>query len=75
MSIPKDGTYEFELIEDIGVTDIIEEEEGEIKRVIVIGVKYFDAYNACYVCKGKVSVSGSIGECAKCGKMHTVLYS
>ena len=37
----------------------------------MIGVKYFDAYNACYSCNGKVIVSGSVGECGRCGMMQS----
>ena len=73
LSIPKDSSFDFEVIGDIGVTVEKEvEEEGKMKGAIVIGVKYFDAYNACYSCKGKVVVSGSVGECGRCGMMQRV---
>ena len=42
-------------------------DEGRLKSVIVVGVKYLDSYRARYSCKRKVQISGSIGECGRCG--------
>ena len=71
LSMPKDSSFDFEIIDDVGATEEKGvEEEGKMKGVVVIGVKYFDAYNACYSCKGKVVLSGGVGECGRCGMMQ-----
>ena len=68
LSIPKDSSFDFEVIDDVGATEEKGvEEEGKIKGVVVIGVKYFDA---CYSCKGKVVLSGGVRECGRCGMMQ-----
>ena len=68
LSIPKDSSFDFEVIDDVGATEEKGvEEEGKMKGVVVIGVKYFDA---CYSCKGKVVLSGGVGECGRCGMMQ-----
>ena len=49
--MPKDS-FHFEVIADVGATEEKGVEEVEkMKGVVVIGVKYFDAW---YSCKGKV---------------------
>ena len=60
----------FEVIDDVGATEEkgVEEEE-KMKGVVVIGVKYFDAYNSC---KRKVVLSGGVGKCGRCAMMHRV---
>ena len=51
LSMPKDSSH-FEVIADVGATEEKGVEEVEkMKGVVVIGVKYFDAW---YSCKGKV---------------------
>ena len=40
--------------------------EGDIERkmteVVVVGVKFFDAYKACYSCNGKVTLSNAVAD-------------
>ena len=57
LSIPKD---DFDV--NIGeVDEEIVEEEKEMKGAVVVGVKYFESYDACYSCKRKVVAMGSVG--------------
>ena len=72
LSIPKDD-FDVNLIDDIGeVDEEIVEEEKEMKGAVVVGVKYFESYDACYSCKGKVVATGSVGECGQCGIMQKI---
>lgn len=42
--------------------------ERKLKNVMIVGVKYFETYDGCYACKGKVMPRSEIlGDCNRCG--------
>lgn len=48
--------------------NVEENNERVLNGAVVVGVKSFDIYNACYSCKGKVeAVTDDVGECGRCG--------
>ena len=67
LSVPREN-FNFEAIDDIGDVEKEELEDRVMKGVVVIGIKFYDTYNACYSCKGKVTpLSATLGDCTKCG--------
>ena len=73
LSIPKDN-FKIENIDDIEEVDdgtVQLEKNKKLKNVTISGVKFFEHYNACYACSGKVVPrSDVIGHCNKCGSMQ-----
>ena len=70
LSIPKDNSFKMTSIDDIGEVDDLAELENERKMTgaVIVGIKYFDSYDGCYSCNGKIMPSSDVlGDCSRCG--------
>ena len=67
LSVPKEN-FTIACIDDIGEVHHDEEEnERKMARVIIVGVKFFEIYHACYSCRGKITPTTDVlGECNRC---------
>ena len=67
LSVPKDG-FQISSIEDIGVVEDVEVEVAKERKLInvgIVGITFFEIYNGCYACMGKVTPHS--GCCGRCG--------
>ena len=66
LSIARDG-FTISEIDDIGEVERVYETECKITQAVVVGIKYFDVYIACYACNSKViATSDVLGDCTRC---------
>ena len=69
LSMPKDNSFKIISIDDIGeVEDFELENERKMTGTVIVGIKYFDSYDGCYSCNGKIMpTSDVLGDCSRCG--------
>lgn len=72
LSIARDGFKILE-IDDIGEVEEIYETERKITQAVIVGVKHFDVYIACYACNSKViATSDVLGDCTRCATTQRI---
>ena len=68
LSIPKENC-QITCIDDIGEVESVEvEEDRKMSEAVIVGIKFFDVYDGCYACRGKIVPSSDVLEdCSRCG--------